>query len=406
MSKRRPGRATEVWEKDFLYFLPARGTPGREQSQECLIDLRAALRQRGTRAGDVVKLTFFVRASGPADYLRRKQAITEGLRAALPKSRPALSIVPQPPERGRETALEAVVLRRPSRSLEIVSKNFRGVPYILLRAQGGREVIAAGISGGRSGDVGVRASSAFARAAGILGREGLGFSDVARQWNFIEDILSRCGKGRRVRQNYQIFNDIRAFAYDRAGLRAGFPAATGIGMDTGGFILEVIAAGGTAAEKTVPVSNPLQADAYRYSPDVLVGTPLALRAGKQTPRFERAKVVLRRDSGTCYVSGTAAIVGQDVVCRGDVAGQTRATVRTIERLVEPANLRLSGAPVSALAPRFSYVRTYVKREGDIPEVARIVRASFGSAPALFVAADICRADLLVEIEGAVEVLTK
>ncbi|MGB8959318.1 MAG: hypothetical protein WCC00_09970 [Candidatus Aminicenantales bacterium] len=405
MSGRRSGRSVEAWEKDFLCVLPARSTPEQEQSQECLVDLRAALRDRGARPQDVVKLTFFVRASGPADHLHRKRALTEGLRAVLPATRPALSVVSQPPERGRDSVLEAVILRRPSRSVEIVSKSWHGIPYVLIRAPGGREVIASGISGGRSGDVGIRATSAFARAAGILGREGLGFSDVVRQWNFIEDILGRCGEERRVRQNYQVFNDVRAFAYDRAGLRAGFPAATGIGMDTGGFILEVMAAGGTAAERTVPVSNPLQADAHRYSPGVLVGAPLALRAGKQTPRFERARVVLRRSSGTCYVSGTAAIVGQDVVCRGDVAGQTRATVRTIERLVEPANLRRSGAPVSSLAPRFSYVRAYVKREGDFPEVARIVRASFGSAPALFVAADICRADLLVEIEGAVEVLT-
>jgi len=155
----------------------------------------------------------------------------------------------------------------------------------------------------------------------------------------------------------------------------------------------------------VSVSNPRQADAHRYSPEVLVGAAGPGGTRRRTPKFERARVVVAGGAATCYVSGTAAIVGQEVVCRGDVAGQTRATVRNIERLVAPANLRRSGIRAAGLAPRFTYVRTYVKREADIPEVARIVETAFPGAPALVVEADICREDLLVEIEGAVDVVT-
>jgi enamine deaminase RidA (YjgF/YER057c/UK114 family) len=381
--------------KEFLCFVPGAGTAPSEQAHECLVELRAALRERGLRPGHILKLAFFVRASGPADYLRKKRSAVVGLRAFFPGSRPAVGVIAQPPEKGRDVVLEAVVLRRPSRSIEVIPKCHRGVPYVLIRTEGGREVLAGGISGG--------VKVAFGKAVALLAREGMGLADIVRQWNFIEDIVGFSSDGGRCRQNYQIFNDIRAIAYDNAGLRAGFPAATGIGMNAGGFILEMIAGAGTAAEKSFPVSNPRQVDAHRYSRGVLVGEPLSGRSTKKTPRFERASVVFSGNAGTCWVSGTAAIVGEDVVGRGDVAEQTRTTIRTIERLVARPNLRAAGVPLRSLAPAFTYVRTYVKNERDIPEVRKIVRRAFGKAPALFLVSDICRDDLLVEIEGAVAV---
>jgi enamine deaminase RidA (YjgF/YER057c/UK114 family) len=405
MSSRRPDRAAGPWDKDVFYFLAGPGTAPGEAVFECVERLRASLRERGLDPGRTVKLTFFVRAGSGAELDRRKRDSAAALRALRPASPPAVGVVVQPPERGRAAALEAVVLRRPSPSLAIVPRTWRGVPYVVLRDAGGIEVIAGGLSGGRPHDPAARTAAAFSAASAILKREGLGFADVVRQWNFVEDIAGASGTGPRARQNYQIFNDIRAEAYDRDGLRSGFPAATGIGTAGGGFVLELVAAAGAAAERSVAVSNPRQADAHRYSPKVLVGAAAPGGARRRTPKFERARIVVAGGAATCYVSGTAAIVGEEVVRRGDVAGQTRATVRNIERLVAPANLRRSGIRAAALAPRFSYVRTYVKSEADIPEVARIVGGAFPGAPALFVAADICREDLLVEIEGAVDVVT-
>lgn len=405
MRTRHPEPDTVAWQKEFLCFVPGAGTSPSEQAHECLVELRAALRERKLRPGHVLKLAFFVRASGPADHLRKKRSVVEGLRAFFPGSRPAVGVIAQPPEKGRDVVLEAVVLRRPSRRIEVIPKSYRGVPYVLVRAGEGREVVAGGITGGAKGDFGAQTAAAFGKAAGLLAREKLGLRDIVRQWNFIQDIVGFRPDGVRRRQNYQIFNDIRASAYDSAGLRAGFPAATGIGMDAGGFILEMIAGAGTAAEKSFPVSNPRQVDAHRYSRGVLVGAPLSGCVMKKTPRFERANVVLSGNAGICWVSGTAAIVGEEVVGRGDVAEQTRATVRTIERLVARPNLRAAGVPLRSLAPAFMYVRTYVKNERDIPEVRKIVRGAFGNAPALFLVSDICRDDLLVEIEGAVAVRT-
>ena len=401
----RPVRDEEPWAKDVLAFLAGAGVGPGDAAAACLTDLLSALRERGLRPDHVVKLTFFVRAGSRGELARKTRAAALALRSVAPSARPAVGVVAQAPERGREVALEAVVLRRPSRAIDIVPKIWRGVPYVVLQAAGGREVVAGGITGGRAADFAARTRAAFAKASALLARERLGFGDVVRQWNFVEDITGRAGAGPDGGQNYQIFNDIRAAAYDREGLRNGFPAATGIGVAAGGFGLDLIAAAGAAAEGTVAVSNPLQTDAHRYSSRVLVGAGGVAGRPKMTPKFERARVVLSGGGGTCYVSGTAAIVGEDVVRPGDAAGQTRTTVRNIRRLVSAANLRRSGLSGARVGPRFANVRTYVKRAEDLPEVARIVRAAFPGAATLFVAADVCRDGLLVEIEGTVDVVT-
>jgi enamine deaminase RidA (YjgF/YER057c/UK114 family) len=405
MSRRGPARGVGPWDKDVLTVLAGPGLSAADAARECIERLRASLRERGLRAGHAVKLVFFVRARNATDLDRRKREIGAALRTVLTGARPAVGVIVQPPEKGRAVALEAMVLRRPSRSVEIVPRRWRGVPYVVLSGPGGREILAGGLTGGRAPGLADRTAAAFARASSILGREGLDFADVVRQWNFVEDITGHTGTGPRRRQNYQIFNDIRARSYDRDGLKAGFPAATGIGASGGGFVLEFLAAAGTAAAASWPVSNPRQEDAHRYSAKVLVGSAAPGAGRRRTPKFERARVVVAGGSATCYVSGTAAIVGETVVGPGDVAGQTRATVENIARLVAPANLRRAGVPAVALAPRFSGVRAYVKREADIVRVAPLVRAAFPGAPALFVQADICREELLVEIEGMVDVVT-
>jgi len=406
MKGRRPRRTEGPWDKEVLVHLAGPGLRPRDAAFECVERLRADLRERGVAPGAAVKLCFFVRASNGAELARRKRDVEGALASVLPGARPAVGVVAQAPEDGRVVALEAAVLRRASRRLAVVPKSWRGVPYVVVEGEGGREVVAGGLGGRRSGDLAARTAAAFGAASTILGREGLGFADVVRQWNFVEDITGRSGLGPRPRQNYQIFNDIRADAYARAGLRAGFPAATGIGAAAGGFVLEFVAASGAAAAMSAPVSNPRQTDAHRYSSRVLVGGTGPGRAPRRTPKFERARVVLAAGTATCYVSGTAAIVGEAVAGRDDVEAQTRTTVLNIARLVAPANLRRAGVPAAALAPAFSVVRTYVKRAADIPAVARIVRGAFPGAPALFVEADVCREDLLVEIEGAVEVVTE
>ena len=87
-----------------------------------------------------------------------------------------------------------------------------------------------------------------------------------------------------------------------------------------------------------------------------------------------------------FVSGTAAILGEESVALGDAAAQTETTIQNIAALTRGA--------------RLTYLRAYVKRATDMPAVRRVCEAAYGPIPALYVQADVCRDELLVELEGA------
>jgi enamine deaminase RidA (YjgF/YER057c/UK114 family) len=178
---------------------------------------------------------------------------------------------------------------------------------------------------------------------------------------------------------------MRSLAYARSTFPAGYPAATGIGQATGGVVLDFVALDAPGAT-VLPLSNPRQTDAHRYSEALLVGESNGAAPAKCTPRFERAKRIVLGGEETTLVSGTAAIVGEESVAKGDVAAQTRTTIDNIAALVG--------------AHRLSRLRAYVKRKGDIATVRRICAEAFGPVPAVYVQADVCREELLVEIEGA------
>jgi chorismate lyase/3-hydroxybenzoate synthase len=118
------------------------------------------------------------------------------------------------------------------------------------------------------------------------------------------------------------------------------------------------------------------------------------------------------------VAGTASIRGEETVHVGDVRGQTRETFENLAVLVGSASGVLAPAPAGAprapgaerpkaSAPgslealrQFRDLRVYYVRPGDRAVVAGMVAAA---APHLkdveYVRADLCRPDLLVEIEG-------
>src|SRR5438046_296447 len=82
---------------------------------------------------------------------------------------------------------------------------------------------------------------------------------------------------------------------------------------------------------------------------------------------------------------------------GDTAAQTRETLTNIEALLAEANRAARGARfrLGALA-----LKVYVRRPADLPVIEAELAAALGeSARVIYLQADICRQDLLVEIEA-------
>ena len=384
----------------FFRFLPAPGGTPVAQFHECLGLLRARLRASGLTDGDVLRLTFFLDATEARTYSRLKNKFLAGLGESFGPLHPPASFVAQPPEKGRHVALEAAVLFSRTAGVRVRRKRLDGLPYTVVTGADFREVHGAGIaSDSPAGSIPVQAKDAFERMKAILRREGLTFGHVVRQWNYIEGIVDVRRERGKSCQNYQAFNDVRTVYYGASDFPCGYPAATGIGQAAGGVVLEFAALDAPTDARILPLSNPRQVDAHRYSRGVLVGEPIAEVAEKTSPKFERAKLVTRGLSGIVFVSGTAAVLGQKSVGRRDVEAQTRTTVENIAALAGRENLGRAGLGLPPDAGVLSYLRAYVKRAADIPKVRRVCERAFGPIPALYVRADVCRPELLVELEG-------
>jgi len=212
-----------------------------------------------------------------------------------------------------------------------------------------------------------------------------GCSHLQRLWNYLPGINADGGGLERYRQ----FNSGRQIAFLEAGYAAfeGAPAACALGTRSGPFCVRFLA--GTAPP--LPVENPRQVSAYHY--------PQAY--GPRAPTFSRAALVRTAPQELALlISGTASIVGHASLHVGDVQAQTRETLANLQAVIGAAHERCSA--------RFSLPQlvciVYVRRAEHAPliraEFEAVVGADSPAArSAVYLEADICRADLLLEIEA-------
>lgn len=212
-----------------------------------------------------------------------------------------------------------------------------------------------------------------------------GCPHVQRIWNYLPRINEDGGGLERYRQ----FNMGRQQAFLDAGQAAfdGSPAACALGVKRGGLAIRFLA--GQSAP--LPIENPRQVSAYRY-PSVY---------GPRAPTFSRAALA---DAGAgqlaLFISGTASIVGHATVHQGDVAEQTRESLRNLAAVVDVANQSCD----AVFDLRELHAVVYIRHVSDALRVREVLAEVAGpDAPllqlAVFLQADICRHDLLVEIEA-------
>lgn len=224
----------------------------------------------------------------------------------------------------------------------------------------------------------VRATArAYLRIDLLLRR--LGYPCWLRIWNFLGHINHGEGDAERYRQFSQGRHNALAL---KRGFESRLPAATAIGTRDGGLTVYFLAARGPGAQ----VENPRQVSAFRY--------PAAY--GPKSPSFSRACLKHWANASHLFVSGTASVVGHQTLHPGDLLAQLDETHRNIEALLGQA----SAAEPAAGPFRAAGLKIYVRPGHDHPELLPRVRRLFGDrVPVLCLAGDICRRDLLLEIEG-------
>ncbi len=202
-----------------------------------------------------------------------------------------------------------------------------------------------------------------------------------RTWNYLAAINQETDGLERYRQ----FNIGRQDAFIECHRVAigNVPAACAIGL-AGGPLSIAFMAGGAPA---VPVENPRQISAYNYPAEY----------GPRSPTFSRAALVYLPGQEVLFISGTASIVGHQTVHPGDVVAQTKESLANVAVVVEQANRLARTAPYTLGA--LSY-RVYVRHAKDFVAVSETLLSLIGvDAEIIYVQADICRADLLLEIEA-------
>jgi chorismate lyase / 3-hydroxybenzoate synthase len=219
---------------------------------------------------------------------------------------------------------------------------------------------------------------AYTRLFGLLDAQGL--PHLWRVWNYIPNINGDQAGMERYRQ----FNLGRGDAFERCArsVTEQVPAACALGSVEGPLSIAFLA----GATPVVPIENPRQVSAYRY-PDVY---------GPRSPTFSRAALAHLSGQELFFVSGTASIVGHETLHLGDVVAQTHESMNNIEAVLDEANLkaRSSGFALSELV-----YRVYVRDPVNAPAVMAAMRERLGAVEMLCVQADVCRADLLVEVEA-------
>lgn len=196
---------------------------------------------------------------------------------------------------------------------------------------------------------------------------------VQRVWNYLVDINEGAGDTERYKQ----FCEGRAEGM--AGFFAdGFPAATAIGHHASAPRLQVyLLACDEAGER---VENPRQVSAWRYP----------RQYGRTPPSFARAMALPAQDA--LAISGTAAVVGHASAHEDDLLAQLDETLVNLEALLSSANMPAGFDTQSPL-------KAYVRHPTDAPVVREFLQQRLAGVPVLLLHGDICRSELLVEIDG-------
>jgi enamine deaminase RidA (YjgF/YER057c/UK114 family) len=318
------------------------------------------------------------------------------LREAFGEEGPALTLVAQPPCSGAQVVLEAMAVGE-AHGVEAVFE--RPDDDLVIVRQGGVSWVHAGDPEARTDDprVHTRTWDRLARLETRLGRVGIGFDQVVRTWFYLGDIVGpEAGIHRYLHLNQarsEFFTDIR---FGDGRLVPSFegpfyPASTGIGMGGTDLAVSALALEGDASRFVlVPLENPNQTPAFAY----------AARYSPSSPKFSRALAVSLGSHALILVSGTASITDSETRWVGDVERQTIQTLDNIAALIGEPNLARHGLPgLGATLADLPSVRVYVKYMKDYETVRAVCESRLGAVPIVYVQADVCRPDLLVEIEA-------
>jgi enamine deaminase RidA (YjgF/YER057c/UK114 family) len=372
----------------FAAAVPRRGTTLAEQADDALRIIETVNSVHGAR-GAIVQQAVFLPDPVMIDECRGI------IREFYGKDLPATSYIAQAPCDGKLIAIEAMGLGNGRNEVEItriseqlVIARHSGIAWTHVALE------APGTGAGGSYEQGL---SAFRQLKTLLAGADMRLDQVFRTWIYQGGIVADEG----ATQRYKELNRARTDVYEgihflRDRLPKGhppgvYPASTGIGTEGRGLELSAIALTTDRPEVlAVPLENPRQVPAYDYS----------AKYSPQSPKFSRAMAVTGGNYAMIFISGTASITASETRHLGDAAAQASETLDNIAALISEQNLSRHGLPgLGTTLAGMGLARVYIKRKEDYSRVRAVCEERLGELPTIYAIADVCRPDLLVEIEG-------
>lgn len=203
-----------------------------------------------------------------------------------------------------------------------------------------------------------------------LAQAGMTMKDVARTWFFLDDILSWYGDFNRVRNDFFAQSELRP---------GSVPASTGVsGFNPTGAAL-------TAAAWAV------RARAEGFCAAQFVASPKQCPAPAYGSAFSRAVEIFSAGFRQLLVSGTASIAPDGKTEHvDDIQAQIELSMQVTTSILESRGMRLADV---------SRATAYFKSPTDAPLFKHwLERHGASEMPVVLAACDICRDDLLFEIE--------
>ncbi|MFR9603016.1 MAG: hypothetical protein SNG02_03990 [Rikenellaceae bacterium] len=342
----------------------------------------------------IMRITIFGECADNREYKENVEFLEQKVVELYGKNAPLVSYVTQPLLDGGKFVAEVQVI-----GVDVEYKELDGLRYIIMKNEDMRRLVVCGVRGCENDSIRKQSDDLFAKLTNLFAYEKFEISDIFRQWNYIPQITAA---DENDYQHYQAFNDSRTEFYRTTNwAKKGYPAATGIGMDCGAVTVDIIAVKPLNKKiKIIPIDNDLQLAAHVYSQEVLIGAEGDVIEGRSTPKFERAKALGNKTDGyICFISGTAAIRGEDSMDSDDAATQTTQTMENIEHLISDHTCNKYGIELSSKDREIDCARAYVKYPKDTAQIKHVTEERWNDTSVVYLLADVCREELLIEIEA-------
>lgn len=203
---------------------------------------------------------------------------------------------------------------------------------------------------------------------------------MVKGWNYLADI----NEGRGDTERYKQFCLGRGEALESCWRHDYLPAGTGVGGGEGTGLRVTLLA---SREAPVIIENPRQMSAFRYP----------RQYGPKSPSFSRAAAIGGTARPLLFISGTAAIVGHDSLHATSIEGQVSETLRNWTSLFDAFEQRVGRRPSLT---KDAWYRVYLRHPEHLAPARKVLHdAGLPLERTLFLRADICRRELLFEMDG-------